>query len=403
MAGLQPPAIVVPGITATSLEDTYPLSPEEIWTPILTRNYERISMHPDDPRYDALEPARVLPRSIFGIVYNDLVEALRHDLSPRADRPTPVYAFPYDWRQDCRRSIERLGEFVQEVLQRTRLLPHYADDPPKQVDLVGHSMGGLLIAGYLTRPESRGRVRRVVTMGTPFRGAVDAVSKLSTGMGTLTGDAPRDRERESARTIPAIYQLLPSFAGIPNLFSRSEWQPSVARTLKEYCRLRQAKIDGDALFGRHLEQLAEERVAVDLRLAQAAVFLQGPGHAGLPLRPGEEVRDAREAGEQLVDRGDRAGGFALAVAGRVAGQRAHAGGQLGDGVHRAAEPGAHRYDAAHPVPAFRLGEIAGEEEAAHGMPHEVHLLRRLVRIGRQQPRPLEHFLDEFAQALDRAA
>src|SRR5882672_7446871 len=250
MAGLQPPAIVVPGITATSLEDTYPLSPEEIWTPILTRNYERISMHPDDPRYDALEPARVLPRSIFGIVYNDLVEALRHDLSPRADRPTPVYAFPYDWRQDCRRSIERLGEFVQEVLQRTRLLPHYADDPPKQVDLVGHSMGGLLIAGYLTRPESRGRVRRVVTMGTPFRGAVDAVSKLSTGMGTLTGDAPRDRERESARTIPAIYQLLPSFAGIPNLFSRSEWQPSVARTLKEYCRLRQAKIDGDALFGK---------------------------------------------------------------------------------------------------------------------------------------------------------
>jgi pimeloyl-ACP methyl ester carboxylesterase len=263
MAELQPPVIVVPGITATSLEDTYPLSPDEIWSPILSKNYERISMHPDDPRYEALEPARVLPRTMFGIVYNDLVEALRHDLTPSADKPTPVYAFPYDWRQDCRRSVERLSEFVVEVLNRTRLLPHYADNPPKRVDLVGHSMGGLLISGYLTLAGSRNRVRRVVTIGTPFRGAVDAVSKLTTGMGTLTGDAPRDRERESARTIPAIYQLLPSFAGLPNLFSKSEWQPSVLETLKEYCKQHQAKISGEALFGKLLKMASDFRKMTD--------------------------------------------------------------------------------------------------------------------------------------------
>jgi len=263
MAELQPPVIVVPGITATSLEDTYPLSPDEIWSPILSKNYERISMHPDDPRYDAMEPARVLPRTMFGIVYNDLVEALRHDLSPSTDKPTPVYAFPYDWRQDCRRSIDRLGEFVVEVLNRTRLLPHYSADPPKRVDLVGHSMGGLLISGYLTTASSRNRVRRVVTIGTPFRGAVDAVSKLATGMGTLTGDVPRDREREAARTIPAIYQLLPSFEGLPNLFSKSEWQPSILRTLKEYCRQHQAKIDGDTLFGKLLKMASDFRKMTD--------------------------------------------------------------------------------------------------------------------------------------------
>ncbi|MBV8879888.1 MAG: alpha/beta fold hydrolase, partial [Planctomycetaceae bacterium] len=253
----QPPVIVVPGITATSLEDTYPLSPDEIWSPVLNKDYDRIAMHPDDPRYEALEPSRVLPRSLFGIVYDDLVAALRHDLTSRADRPTPVYAFPYDWRQDCRRSIQQLAEFVVEVLNRCRLLPHYADVPPTRVDLVGHSMGGLLIAGYLTLKTARTRVRRVVTLGTPFRGAVDAVSKLSTGMGTLTGDAPRDREREAARTIPAIYQLLPSYGGLPNLFSKKNWQPSVVGTLWKYCRLHQAKIDGDKLFGQLLKMASD--------------------------------------------------------------------------------------------------------------------------------------------------
>jgi len=274
MAELQPPVIVVPGITATSLEDTYPLSPDEIWSPVLNKNYDRIAMHPDDPRYEALEPARVLPRSLFGIVYDDLVQALRHELAPRMDQPTPVYAFPYDWRQDCRRSVDRLGEFVVEVLNRTRLLPHYAGAPPKRVDLVGHSMGGLIISGYLGQKPARTRVRRVVTMGTPFRGSVDAVSKLSTGMGTLTGDAPRDRERESARTIPAIYQLLPSYAGLPNLFSKSAWQPSVLRTLKEYCRVRQATVDGETLFGRLLKMASDFRTLTD-RTDPASVLPEG--------------------------------------------------------------------------------------------------------------------------------
>ncbi len=39
-----------------------------------------------------------------------------------------------------------------------------------RVDLVGHSMGGLVAAWMAARPEYRGVVRRIVTLGTPWRG-----------------------------------------------------------------------------------------------------------------------------------------------------------------------------------------------------------------------------------------
>jgi hypothetical protein len=40
------------------------------------------------------------------------VAALRHELSPREDEPTPVFAFPYDWRVDVRLTAAALGRFV---------------------------------------------------------------------------------------------------------------------------------------------------------------------------------------------------------------------------------------------------------------------------------------------------
>ena len=61
----------------------------------------------------------------FGIVYGDLIESLRHELTARADEPTPVFGFGYDWRQDCARSAAQLGPFIEEVLARTALLRHY--------------------------------------------------------------------------------------------------------------------------------------------------------------------------------------------------------------------------------------------------------------------------------------
>jgi len=241
---LQNPVIVIPGITATNLIDDYPLRADEIWTMVFNKEYERVALHPDDLRFEAIEPAHVVAGQLFP-VYDDLIRALRHELSPRADQPTPVFAFPYDWRMDVRATAGKLAVFIDEVLARTRLLKHYARADGLQVDLVGHSMGGLVITEYLAQSGRQARVAKVATIGTPFLGSVEAIVKMTTGMSLLTGPEPREREREAARVTPALYQLYPSYAGATvdsagnpvDIFAPANIQKSVIDSLTEFVRL----------------------------------------------------------------------------------------------------------------------------------------------------------------------
>jgi len=241
---VQNPVIVVPGITATSLVDDYPLRTDELWSMVFNKEYARTALHPDDLRYEAIEPAHVVPRQLFPI-YDDLIKSLRHELSARADKPTPVFAYPYDWRMDIAASATRLGTFVEEVLARTRLLQHYEGATALKVDLVGHSMGGLVVCEYLSQFGRRSNVGKVVTIGTPFSGSIEAIVKMTTGMSILTGGEPKEREREAARVTPALYQLLPDFDGAVvdiegnavDIFDPDNMQRSVVKSLTEFVRL----------------------------------------------------------------------------------------------------------------------------------------------------------------------
>lgn len=234
------PVIVIPGVIATYLRDVYPLPPEAVWS-VVTKEYERSLSHPENRLYDAILPARVVPDQIYEIAYRELVEDLRHELSPKADQPTPVYPFGYDWRQPLWRIQESLDAFVTEVIERTKLMRHYANstwnDDPK-VNLIGHSMGGLIVAGYLKTRGRSARVRKVVSIAAPFQGSIEAVKKVITGTGSL-------REREAARLTPSLYHLLPSFAsGIEiadpfpkSLFDAGVWQQSVLGSIREALRI----------------------------------------------------------------------------------------------------------------------------------------------------------------------
>lgn len=243
------PIVVVPGITATCLQDQYPGSPENIWS-ITCRQYERITLHPDDLRYEAIEPSRVKPGEVYDLAYNELIEELRYNLSPGEDQPVPVFAFSYDWRMPLEETEKQLAAFVNEVIDRTCLLRHYHKEKyhrdPK-VNLVGHSMGGLIITGYLNREGKNARVNKVATLATPFQGSFEAVIKVITGTANLGTSAPNSRERESARITPALYYLIPSFKGgisvadasLPKtLFDPGIWQPGVIASLAEFIRIR---------------------------------------------------------------------------------------------------------------------------------------------------------------------
>ena len=292
------PVVVVPGITATDLHDEYELPPEAVWTTALRRRYERITLHPltlrsaDSPPYELREPARVAPRGPFPLVYEDLVEELRDGLSEDRDGPVPVFPFGYDWRMPLDRTERLLAAFVGEVIDRTLLLPHYRNDPGYRehptVSLIGHSMGGLIIAGYI-QSHSGHRVDRVVTIGSPFRGSYEAVLKLATGTGDFGDDSGKARERRMARLTPALYHLLPDFAALDadegletDIFHPDAWQPSVVRSIAR--QVDGWDVSGPELFRAMLDQARAHRDRI------SSLRLREPRDAGESGDPGPPAR-----------------------------------------------------------------------------------------------------------------
>ena len=237
------PVILVPGITAAHLKDHYAVSPETVWAVLPhTKKYERIALHPNNPRYEAQEPARVLPDQLYEIAYRELIEELRYNLTPHEETPVPVYPFGYDWRQPLEETELQLITFMREVIERTRLTRHYNVDGYTElgkVNLVGHSMGGLVIAGALQRLGQDAPVGKVATLATPYQGSFEPVIKMITGTANLGTSAPSSREREAARLTPALYDLLPTVAqGIMvngehahDLYDPALWQPSIVQTI----------------------------------------------------------------------------------------------------------------------------------------------------------------------------
>ncbi len=257
-APLPTPIIVIPGNPASNLLDLYPTQPDAAYTlsrggwplhkPGGEKNYDRLPFHPDDPGTTlnttgkAVTPARITALSAFYLPYEDLVERLKSDIGGPGV-VTPVFPFAYDWRYDTSASAAALDAFIGEVLHITSLLPSYRNAPPTQVDIVAHSFGGLVTSRYLRacqqrQPARPARVRKVVTIATPFRGAVDALFAMIKDL----------EQRHAARTLPSVYGLLTYFDNatvdltktppvpIDLLTDPTIWNgSSVVRTLDAYC------------------------------------------------------------------------------------------------------------------------------------------------------------------------
>jgi pimeloyl-ACP methyl ester carboxylesterase len=246
------PVIVVPGFGASSLRDTYPVTPQVVYD-LGVSNPDRYAQNPEDRRYEiwipGQSPSRTGANSIIPLTYQELIEELRYNLSPTLDTPTPVYSFAYDWRQRLEGTSAALESFIDEVIARTRLLPHYFADKEwmahPRVHLVGHSMGGLVIQGYLLE-YGGAKVGKVVSIATPFRGFIESIVQIATGTGTLGQPRAASRDREAARITPTYYYLLPDYPGSvryapggapADIFDEANWQPGVVDSLQEYVRL----------------------------------------------------------------------------------------------------------------------------------------------------------------------
>ena len=104
--------------------------------------------------------------------------------------------FSYDWRLDLRESAASLCTFIEQL------------GPHRRVRIVAHSMGGLVTLQCLRRgPEAvRAAVKKVVFLGTPFRGGPGQWDDLH--LGTKTSANTKLLDAEALLTMPAAWQIL---------------------------------------------------------------------------------------------------------------------------------------------------------------------------------------------------
>jgi alpha-beta hydrolase superfamily lysophospholipase len=143
----------------------------------------------------------------------DIVEAdPKHpDARPvHPDRPVNYVRFPYDWRLSNRYNAKQLRQAVEPVLERFRSVRGHGD---AKLVFVGHSMGGLVARYYTDVLGGHEITAKVITLGTPHRGAVNALDSLVNGVRKGIGPIGLDLTA-LARSLPALHQLLPEYACI---------------------------------------------------------------------------------------------------------------------------------------------------------------------------------------------
>jgi pimeloyl-ACP methyl ester carboxylesterase len=192
------------------------------------------------------------------------LEGIGYKADPKrfAEADLDVHIFPYDWRQDNRKSARLLAAAVDRWA---------ALHPGRKPVLIAHSNGGVVARWYIEKEGGKDKVARLFLMGSPRDGTPTAMRIVFTGFDALMRqgfnlfDLPR-RSRELFRTFPSIYQITPitdgflqDTSGQPHDFiaGRSHWlddqqqQELVADAARFHADLgNQVSVDTVCIFGR---------------------------------------------------------------------------------------------------------------------------------------------------------
>ncbi len=150
------------------------------------------------------------------------------------------FQFAYDWRRDNVENAQRLHHFIlgkKAEVEAARKKRFGDAAGPVRFDIVAHSMGGLIARYYLQYGDAdlptdgstpqltwagAANVERVVLVGTPNAGSIDAVENMVKGV-VFSQALPR-YQAAILGTMPGLYQLLPRSRHRP-VISEAERKP----------------------------------------------------------------------------------------------------------------------------------------------------------------------------------
>ncbi len=195
------PVVAIPGYFGSNLADA--ASRRLIWIDGHGLLHPEVTL--DALRLDVGDPDRAIPVGILDEVvilppfwdpgfYKGLTKFLRDNLR------RVTFEFFYDWRKSLEEAADLLDRQVQRWTNET--------GSPK-LDLVAHSFGGLVARAYLQK-HGTDRVDRLITLGSPHKGALETFEAIVNGSKVFT--FPAAKVRQVSRTFPSAYEVLPTDA-----------------------------------------------------------------------------------------------------------------------------------------------------------------------------------------------
>jgi pimeloyl-ACP methyl ester carboxylesterase len=174
-----------------------------------------------DGSVSRLKPDGLIKEPVWGPTFrlNFGYRRLADELGQLLLHRDALLEFGYDWRLSVEHNGRLLAGAIERHLSAWRehpaLLAHRRSRPgpnEPQVIIVAHSMGGLVSQAAGLHAGALDAVRMVITLGTPFRGSVDAVTMLNIGRSSI--GLPPGPGKDMAVTLPGLHDLLPTYRSL---------------------------------------------------------------------------------------------------------------------------------------------------------------------------------------------
>lgn len=121
---------------------------------------------------------------------------------------TDFFVFPYDWRKDIRTTQTSLDSLVEEAKQKSGM---------SKVNIVAHSMGGLVARNYISNAERASKVSKLIELGVPHLGATKALKSILYGTWInydfyflKIGIIPASEIKDLFSNLPTAFKLSPT-------------------------------------------------------------------------------------------------------------------------------------------------------------------------------------------------